>query len=142
MDLFKAMEISATGLQAQRVVINVISTNLANVHTTRTEEGGPYRRKQALFSAAPVSQKFQDLLSSSMGREGMGVKVDVVEDPRKSETIYDPSHPHADELGYVSLPNVNAIADVATAVTKGDLTRSIQVEACGESPSSRTTSTR
>jgi flagellar basal-body rod protein FlgC len=113
MELFKSMGISASGLQAQRVMVNVISTNLANVHTTRTDEGGPYRRKQAIFSTSPLSQKFPDLLTPRMGQESMGVKTEVVEDHnRKGEMIYDPSHPDADESGVVYLPNVNVVEEM------------------------------
>ena len=112
MDLFKTMEISASGLQAQRTMINVISMNLANVHTTRTVEGGPYRRKQTIFSLAPLPEKFRGLLYRRMGQEPPGVKVDVVEDPRKLEMIFDPSHPDADETGYLFLPNVNVVEEM------------------------------
>jgi flagellar basal-body rod protein FlgC len=113
MELFKSMGISASGLQAQRVMVNVISTNLANVHTTRTDAGGPYRRKQAIFSTSPLSEKFPDLLSTRIGQESMGVKAEVVEDYNtKGETIYDPSHPDADESGVVYLPNVNVVEEM------------------------------
>jgi flagellar basal-body rod protein FlgC len=113
MELFKSMDISASGLQAQRVMVNTISTNLANVHTTRTPEGGPYRRKQAIFSSSPHSRNFPDLLSFRMGQQPMGVKAEVVEDTqRKGEMIYDPSHPDADESGVVSLPNVNVVEEM------------------------------
>ena len=113
MELFKSMGISASGLQAQRVMVNVISTNLANVHTTRTDEGGPYRRKQAIFSTSPLSRKFSDLLTPRMGQESMGVKTEVVEDyNKKGEMIYDPSHPDADESGVVYLPNVNVVEEM------------------------------
>lgn len=112
MELFKSMKISASGLQAQRVMLNVISSNLANVNTTRTEEGGPYRRKQAIFSPLSPEQKFPDLLASKMGRESMGVKAEVVEDDRTGEMIYDPSHPDADESGLVHLPNVKVVEEM------------------------------
>ena len=113
MELFKSMGISASGLQAQRVMVNVISTNLANVHTTRTAEGGPYRRRQAIFSTSPLPQKFGDLLFVRMGQQQTGVKAEVVEDyDRRGEMIYDPSHPDADESGVVSLPNVNAVEEM------------------------------
>jgi flagellar basal-body rod protein FlgC len=113
MELLKSMDISASGLQAQRVMVNVISTNLANVHTTRTPEGGPYRRRQAIFSTSPLSQKFPDLLSVRMGQQPTGVKAEVVDDTsREGEMIYDPSHPDADESGVVSLPNVNVVEEM------------------------------
>jgi flagellar basal-body rod protein FlgC len=113
MELFKSMGISASGLQAQRVMVNVVSTNLANVHTTRTAEGGPYRRRQAIFSTSPLPQKFGDLLFVRMGQQQTGVKAEVVEDyDRKGTMIHDPSHPDADESGVVSLPNVNAVEEM------------------------------
>jgi len=113
MELLKSMDISASGLQAQRVMVNVISTNLANVHTTRTPEGEPYRRRQAIFSTSPLSQKFPDLLSVRMGQQPTGVKAEVVDDTsREGEMIYDPSHPDADESGVVSLPNVNVVEEM------------------------------
>jgi flagellar basal-body rod protein FlgC len=115
MDLFKSMGISASGLQAQRVMVNAISTNLANVHTTRTDEGGPYRRKQAIFSTSPLPQNFPELLSTRMGQQPTGVKAEVVEDfNRRGEMIYDPSHPDADESGLVSLPNVNVVEEMVS----------------------------
>jgi flagellar basal-body rod protein FlgC len=115
MDLFKSMGISASGLQAQRVMVNAISTNLANVHTTRTDEGGPYRRKQAIFSTSPLPQNFPELLSTRMGQQPTGVKAEVVEDfNKKGEMIYDPSHPDADESGVVYLPNVNVVEEMVS----------------------------
>ncbi len=113
MDLFNAMTVSATGLAAQRTVINVISTNLANVQTTRTEEGGPYRRKQALLSPAPPGANFPDLLSKKMDPQLTGVKAEIVEDASDDfKVIHDPSHPDADENGSVTLPNVNIMEEM------------------------------
>jgi flagellar basal-body rod protein FlgC len=115
MDLFHSMSISASGLNAQRAVINVIAENLANAHTTRTEEGGPYLKKQTVLSTAPISSNFADLLSYQMGKEPMGVKVlDVVEDPNGLKVIYEPSHPDADETGTVLLPNVNIMEEMVS----------------------------
>ncbi len=112
MDLLKSMLISASGLQAQRFMVTLISTNLANAGTTRTEEGGPYRRKQAIFSPVSLEQRFPDLPASKMNREPMGVKAEAVEDTRVGEVFYDPSHPDADESGLVHLPNVSVIEEV------------------------------
>jgi len=111
------MQISASGLQAQRVVIKVIAENMANAQTTRTEEGGPYLRKQAVLSPSPVPSSplspFSHLLSSRMGEEPVGVKViDIQEDIYGVKTVYDPSHPDADETGLVSLPNVNVMEEM------------------------------
>ena len=104
MNIFDSMQISASGLNSQRAVIGVIAENMANAHTTRTEEGGPYLRKKAILSPSPVpsspSSPFSLLLAHNMGGEPMGVKVaDIVEDIDGVKTVYDPSHPDADETG-------------------------------------------
>jgi flagellar basal-body rod protein FlgC len=115
MDLFHSLQISASGLQSQRTVIGVIAENMANAQTTRTEEGGPYLRKRAILSPTPLSvgSPFFELLTNRMGPEAMGVKVqDIVEDPEGLKTIYDPSHPDADETGLVLLPNVNLMEEM------------------------------
>ncbi|MCX5916914.1 MAG: flagellar basal body rod protein FlgC [Deltaproteobacteria bacterium] len=115
MNLFHSLQISASGLQSQRTVITVISENMANAHTTRTEEGGPYLRKRAVLTPAPVpsDSPFSELLTRRMGPEAMGVKVlEVVQDPEGLKTIFDPSHPDADETGLVLLPNVNLMEEM------------------------------
>ncbi len=115
MDLFHSLQISASGLQSQRTVISVIAENMANAQTTRTEEGGPYLRKRAILSATPIpsNSSFFELLSRKVGPESMGVKVqDIVEDPEGLKTIYDPSHPDADESGLLQLPNVNVMEEM------------------------------
>jgi len=135
MDLFKAMGISASGLNAQRSMIGAISMNLANVHTTRTEEGGPYRRRRTVLSAVPSSQPFEDVLSSRIeagsylrrthpnhlpgvdimgktdsGKEG--VSLQILEDGNGPKKVYDPTHPDADEHGYVQFPDINLIEEM------------------------------
>ena len=118
MDLFTSMEISSSGLRAQRTVLNVIAENLANVHTTRTEEGGPYLRKQAVLSTSPPSPKFSDLLSLQTGKEPAGVKVaDIVEDDGGFKMLYDPLHPDADEKGMLALPNINIMEEMVTLLS-------------------------
>lgn len=118
MNLFDAMELSATGLNAQRTVTQVISMNLANIHTTRTEEGGPYVRKQAILSPSPIPSRFSGILADRMNPELMGVKADVrVDDTRNHEMIFDPTHPHADENGYVTLPNINLLEEMVALLS-------------------------
>jgi flagellar basal-body rod protein FlgC len=115
MNLFHSLQISASGLQSQRTVITVISENMANAHTTRTEEGGPYLRKRAVLTPAPVpsDSPFFELLTRRMGPEATGVKVlEVVQDTEGLKTIFDPSHPDADETGLVLLPNVNLMEEM------------------------------
>ncbi len=112
MDLFNSMAISSSGLNAQRIVLNVVATNLANVYTTRTEEGGPYLRKQVILSPASISSDFADLLSDKMGRELPGVTAEVVENSEGIKMLYDPTHPDADENGLVAFPNVQIMEEM------------------------------
>lgn len=115
MNLFHSLQISASGLQSQRTVITVISENMANVHTTRTEEGGPYLRKRTVLTPTriPEGSPFFELLNRRLEPEAMGVKVlEVVQDPEGLKTIFDPSHPDADEAGLVLLPNVNLMEEM------------------------------
>lgn len=110
MGMFDVLAISSSGLRAQRNRLEVIATNLANVHTTRTEGGGPYRKKDIVFASDDVSdEKFGMLLK----RKVEGVKVAAIEESNKPfEKIFDPGHPDADKEGYVSLPNVNVMEEM------------------------------
>lgn len=110
MGMFDVLAISSSGLRAQRNRLDVIATNLANVHTTRTEEGGPYKKKEIVFASDDVSgEKFNMLLQKKVE----GVKVDAIEESGKSfEKIFDPGHPDADKEGYVTLPNVNVMEEM------------------------------
>jgi flagellar basal-body rod protein FlgC len=113
MDLLKAMQISGTSLNTQRTVMNVISTNVANAQTTRTEEGGPYRRKIPVLSPAALQTDFSKVLSSRLDQELAGVEVkEVLLDMSELATRHDPNHPDADETGYVTLPNVNILEEM------------------------------
>ncbi|HPI92306.1 MAG TPA: flagellar basal body rod protein FlgC [Deltaproteobacteria bacterium] len=101
MDLFTAMDISASGLRAQRTMMNVISSNIANARTTRTEGGGPYQRRDVILR----ENSFEEQLAS--------VDVEsITTDPTPGERIYDPSSPDADEQGYVTMPNVNLMEEM------------------------------
>jgi flagellar basal-body rod protein FlgC len=100
----------------------VISENMANAQTTRTEAGGPYLRKRAILSPSPISPSpaspFSILLSHTMGEEPRGVKVaDIVEDIHGLKTVFDPSHPDADETGLVQLPNVNLMEEMVALLS-------------------------
>jgi len=107
MSLFGAISISASGMEAQRVRAEVITENLANADTTRTPEGGPYKRKDTVFTASPVQYSFDDALSSASG-ENDGVAVsDITIDDREPDRRYMPGHPDADPRGYVAFPRVN-----------------------------------
>jgi len=108
MNFLKSLEISASGLYAQRKRMDVIASNLANIETTRTERGGPYRRKMVVMSPKPV-QDFEEVLTS----KAAGVKIDdIVEDDTPFIRVFDPGHPHADEQGYVLKPNVDVVVEI------------------------------
>jgi flagellar basal-body rod protein FlgC len=118
MNLITALDVNATGLTAQRKRVEVASSNLANTQTTRTMEGGPYRRKDVVFQ---TTTSFNDSLKESIGAamDGgvAGVEVsDVVEDSRPFDSRYEPGHPDADSQGYVNYPNVNAMEEMANLV--------------------------
>ena len=118
MDFFDALHASSTGLAAQRLRMNLISGNLANAHTTRTEDGGPYRRKEPVFAAQTQNSSFGEILSAYQTDHLSQVKVvDVVEDPSPPILKYDPSHPDADDKGYVALPNINVMEEMVNLIT-------------------------
>jgi flagellar basal-body rod protein FlgC len=104
MDSFGVFKVSASALAAQRQRMNIIASNMANAHSTKTEEGGPYRRRDAVFSSELVG-------ASAEGLEGVKV-VDVVKDPTPPKMVYDPGHPDADKNGFVAMPNVNVIEEM------------------------------
>jgi flagellar basal-body rod protein FlgC len=119
MNFFSAMEITASGLGAQRTRMNVLASNLANARTTRREGGdGPYRRLDPVFRAAPVAQRFADLVDDPHARDAYVVEVpEIREDPSPPQRVYEPSHPDADENGYVELPNVNVVEEMVNMIT-------------------------
>lgn len=109
MSLFDSMNASSSGLAAQRVRMNTVSSNIANINTTRTPTGGPYRRKETIFAALPAERSFLEELRNQEKDNGIRhVKVvGVVEDSRTPLLKYDPSHPDANEKGYVEMPNID-----------------------------------
>lgn len=118
MDLFTAMDVSSSALTAERTRMNLISSNLANANSTRTAEGGPYKRKDAVFAAEPVRQPFSAALNRKAGLQQLNkVSVlQVVEDQNPPRLQYDPSHPEADAKGYVAMPNVNVVEEMADMI--------------------------
>ena len=117
MSAFGAMDISASGMTAQRLRTDVIAENIANVNTTRDENGNAYRRKTVVFEEKP-SNSFNDYLSVASSSIGNGVKVSsIVEDTHTAMTlVYDPSHPDANEEGYVEYPNVNTVTEMTNLI--------------------------
>ncbi len=112
MGLFESLKVSASGLHAQRRAIQTVATNLANAHTTRTESGGPYLRKQTVLSETPLKEGFAAMFNQKMGGNLPGVKAEVVEDTQGLKVVFDPSHPDADESGAVTLPNVSVVEEM------------------------------
>ncbi len=113
-----ALDIASSGLSAQRTLLNVISMNLANINTTRTQEGGPYRKKEVIFQSAPIKWPPDNLMRTELERQIKGVKVNrIVEDYDGVRKVYDPNHPDADEDGYVSYPDINVVEEMAKMLT-------------------------
>lgn len=113
MSLFTALSVSATGLTAQRQRAELLVENLANSETTRTSEGGPYRRKDAVFSTTSVDSPFGSVYAAELGNQASGVQVsEITVDSRDPERRYMPGHPDADKDGYVKFPNVNPAEDM------------------------------
>lgn len=105
-EMFLPMQVSSTALEAQKIRLNVIASNIANASSTKTPEGGPYRRKDVLFKTVMY------------GQTAAGVEVpQVVEDQAPFRTVYDPNHPDADKSGYVSFPNINVLTEMVNLMT-------------------------
>lgn len=108
MSLFGTLSVSASGLAAQRERATAIVENLANSETTRTPEGGPYRRKDVTFQPDAQSSPFSAIFQAELGPQVTGVSVaEVVEETRPPIMKYDPGHPDANPEGYVAMPNIN-----------------------------------
>lgn len=105
-DLFLPLKVSATGLEAQKIRLNTIASNLANINSTRTPEGGPYRRKDVVFMSYIYD-------STS---HGVDIK-EIIEDKRPFRVIFDPSHPDADKEGYVKYPNINPMEEMVNLIS-------------------------
>jgi len=116
-DFSKAMSISASGLTAQRMRMNTISSNIANINTTKTPEGGPYRRKDVVFEAIPETRNFGEIVTSLPDRNLERVQVsDVVVDRKAPRLKYEPDHPDADPNGYVAYPDINLMEEMANMI--------------------------
>lgn len=116
MAFLDSLDIAGSGLTATRLRMDIISENIANASTTRTESGGPYRRQQVVYSSVE-NQSFQQLLNGNVSHTSNaskgGVKVEaIVEDQSEFTPVYNPSHPDADENGYVMMPNVDPIQEM------------------------------
>ena len=120
MGMFNAIDIAASGMTAERLRLDVVSNNLANVNTTRTENGTPYRRQIVVFEPR---EDFESVLQTNINKDnsqgarinqvGKGVRARaIIEDQSPFRAVYEPGHPDADAQGYVMMPNVNAVAEM------------------------------
>ncbi|MBZ5725108.1 MAG: flagellar basal body rod protein FlgC [Acidobacteriia bacterium] len=112
MSLFSVLSIGASGMAAQRTRAEMLTENLANAETTRTPEGGPYRRKDVVFESTPVSSPFSSEFDAQLQAAGGVGVADIVTDMSDPERRYLPGHPDADKDGYVAFPRGNAAEDM------------------------------
>jgi len=124
MSVMNGMNISASGMTAQRLRLDIISQNIANVNTTRDANGNPYKRKMVTFAEKNVTP-FGDVLMKTAGTAGSGVKVTQISEDNEAamRKVYDPSHPDANEEGYVTYSNVNVVQEMTDLI---DATRSYE----------------
>ena len=117
-DFLSGFRIGGSGMAAQRARMNTISTNIANINTTRTAEGGPYRRKDVVFTAMPDTKNFGDVLNIDDPKADFNrVRVtDVVYDKKAPLLKYEPNHPDANEEGYVAYPNINLMEEMTNMI--------------------------
>ena len=112
MDIFTSMKISSSALKAQRIRMNAISSNLANIETTRTPDGGPYRKREVVFTT--TRSGFADTLDNRLRNAAQGVRVAQVQvSSLPPRMVYDPSHPDADKDGRVAMPNISLVEETA-----------------------------
>ena len=119
MALFTGMNINASGMSAERLRLDVISENIANANTTRTKEGGPYVRKNVIFTEkVSTADSFGEVLNRTISGIGNGVKVTAITKDTDTDMnlVYEPSHPDADENGYVLYPNVNIVTEMTDLI--------------------------
>lgn len=118
MDFMTALDMGASALSAERTHINIISMNLANAKTTRTADGGPYRRRSVVMEAIPVDASFKKQMESALDKELRGVRVQSVAiDQRPHKLVYEPGHPDANTDGYVAYPDINVVEEMAALMT-------------------------
>ena len=117
MSVYSGMDISASGMTAQRTRLDIISENIANVNTTRDANGNVYNRKSVIFQEKGTPT-FDELLLGTIGYSGQGVKITSIFEDTETEgrMVYDPSHPDADENGYVTYPNVSTVQEMTDMI--------------------------
>lgn len=117
MDLLTSLKISASGLAANKKRLEAISSNIANANTTRTAEGGPYRRKEVVLGSEPARSSFYDVLQGEIDANAETVHVtDIVSSNKPPILKYEPHHPDANDEGYVAYPNINVMVEMASMI--------------------------
>ncbi len=117
MDLLTSLKISSSGLKAQRKRMEAISSNIANAQTTRTAEGGPYRRKEVVFGAEPARESFAEILEGELDEKAQTVHATEVINSNKPPILkYEPNHPDANKEGYVAYPDINVMVEMADMI--------------------------
>ena len=118
MDFFTSMNVSSSGMASNRKRMNAISSNIANAQTTRTVEGGPYRRKEVVFGSEPARENFSDVLEGEMGANIQKVHATEVLSVNEAPILkYEPGHVDATDKGYVAYPNVNVMKEMADMIS-------------------------
>lgn len=121
MSFWEALRIGASGLTAQRMRLDVISNNIANAQTTRTAEGGPYKRQDVVFTAEEQNSfrpAFVSAMNKGENQANGGVRVsEIITDTSEGSKVYDPSHPDADKDGYVLYPNVDPVVEMTNMLS-------------------------
>jgi flagellar basal-body rod protein FlgC len=118
MDMMAGLQVSFSALNAQRTRMNVIASNLANAQSTRTPEGGPYKRQEVIFAAQPQRSAFEEVLNDRL-QDGVNAVhiLDIVSDPNGTRLEYEPDHPDANAQGYVAYPNVNVMREMVDLIS-------------------------
>ena len=118
MDFFTSMNVSSSGMASNRKRMNAISSNIANAQTTRTVEGGPYRRREVVFGSEPARNNFSDILEGEMGANIQKVHATEVLSVNEAPILkYEPGHVDTNEKGYVAYPNVNVMKEMADMIS-------------------------
>ncbi len=118
MDLLTTLKISSSGIAAQKKRMAAISSNISNAQTTRTAEGGPYRKKEVVFGSEPARESFSDILEGELDAQAQAVHAtEVVSTDKPPILKYEPNHPDANEQGYVAYPNINVMEEMANMIS-------------------------
>ena len=118
MDLLTSLKISSSGLAANKKRMAAISSNIANAQTTRTAEGGPYRRKEVVFGSEPARESFSDILEGELDAQAQQVHAtEVISSDKPPKMVYKPHHADANEQGYVAMPNINVMEEMADMIS-------------------------